>query len=336
VTKVYDSDPGYHRTPIINALNAGQNLVNHADHSDWNCLGAGNYHWPHYCIYNNDVDLLTNNDQMSIVVSLGCLPNYMDHSSDCIAEHFVIYNPNQAGVAFTGNTRDGLGYVGYPNTLSGKLDSEWWVSLFSRNKYNLGQTLVESKHHFSTSSPDPGIKKHCEWTFNLLGEPEMPIWTDEPDSFAVSCSSTISTGSSSFPVHVEDSTTHASVYDAYVCLWKDGEVYLTGYTDFGGDITFNLSPSTSGMVYLTVTKHNYIPYQQEVEVEELCGDVNGDKVVEIGDVVYLINYLYKSGPAPDPLELGDVNLDVVVDIGDVVYLINYLYKKGTPPCQPGS
>jgi len=37
VTKVYDSDPGYHRTPIINALNAGQNLVNHADHSDWNC-----------------------------------------------------------------------------------------------------------------------------------------------------------------------------------------------------------------------------------------------------------------------------------------------------------
>ena len=334
VTKVYDSDPGYHRTPIINALNAGQNLVNHADHSDWNCLGAGNYHWPHYCIYNNNVDLLTNNDQTSIIVSVGCNPNKMDYSSDCIAEHFVIYNPDQAGVAFTGNTRDGIYTEGYPISRSGKLDKEWWVSLFSRNKYNLGQTLIDAKNNYINTLD---IQKHCEWTFNLLGEPEMPIWTDEPDSFALTCTSIVSTVRTlPFPVHVEDSTTHDPVDDAYVCLWKEGEVYLTGYTDVGGDITFNPSPFTLGIMYVTVTKHNYIPYQQEVEVEELCGDVNGDKVVEIGDVVYLINYLYKSGLAPDPLELGDVNLDVVVDIGDVVYLINYLYKKGTPPCQPGS
>jgi hypothetical protein len=61
------------------------------------------------------------------------------------------------------------------------------------------------------------------------------------------------------------------------------------------------------------------------------GDFNGDGSVEIGDVVFCINYLYTSGPAPHPLEVGDCNCDDVVDVGDVVYLINYLFKGGPPP-----
>ncbi len=63
------------------------------------------------------------------------------------------------------------------------------------------------------------------------------------------------------------------------------------------------------------------------------GDANGDLAVDVGDVVYLINYLFKSGSAPSPLVSGDVNGDCVVDVGDVVYLINYLFKGGTPPRQ---
>jgi parallel beta-helix repeat protein len=63
----------------------------------------------------------------------------------------------------------------------------------------------------------------------------------------------------------------------------------------------------------------------------VLGDANGDGTIDIGDVVYLINYLYKGGSAPDPLPAGDTNSDGVVDLGDVVYLINYLYKGGPPP-----
>ncbi len=66
------------------------------------------------------------------------------------------------------------------------------------------------------------------------------------------------------------------------------------------------------------------------------GDVNADGVIDLGDVLYLINYLYKNGPAPDPLETGDANCDGVIDLGDLLYLINYLYKGGPPPlhCDP--
>ena len=62
------------------------------------------------------------------------------------------------------------------------------------------------------------------------------------------------------------------------------------------------------------------------------GDANGDQKIDLGDVVYLVNYLFKDGSPPDPLEAGDANCDGTVDLGDVVYLVNYLYREGPPPC----
>jgi hypothetical protein len=63
----------------------------------------------------------------------------------------------------------------------------------------------------------------------------------------------------------------------------------------------------------------------------LAGDANGDGEVNIGDVVYLINYLFKQGPSPEPLELSDNNCDWTVNLGDVVYLLNYLFRSGPVP-----
>ncbi len=63
----------------------------------------------------------------------------------------------------------------------------------------------------------------------------------------------------------------------------------------------------------------------------LLGDVNTDRLIDIGDVIFLINYLYKSGPVPYILISGDTNRDGIIDIADVVLLINYLFKSGPPP-----
>ena len=50
------------------------------------------------------------------------------------------------------------------------------------------------------------------------------------------------------------------------------------------------------------------------------------------DIVYIINYKYKEGPAPDPVNRADVNCDGYVNILDIVYLQNYKYKGGPDPC----
>ena len=63
----------------------------------------------------------------------------------------------------------------------------------------------------------------------------------------------------------------------------------------------------------------------------LCGDANGTGDVSLSDIVYLISYLYKLGPEPDPLYCADVNGTGDVSISDIVYLISYLYKMGPAP-----
>jgi hypothetical protein len=68
-------------------------------------------------------------------------------------------------------------------------------------------------------------------------------------------------------------------------------------------------------------------------VYERRGDVNGDGLIDIGDVTDIIKYLYLSGPAPFPLmAIGDVNCDNLVDIADLTDLIRYLYLGGDEPC----
>jgi hypothetical protein len=67
-----------------------------------------------------------------------------------------------------------------------------------------------------------------------------------------------------------------------------------------------------------------------------CGDANGDQNVNVGDVVYLVGYLYRGGPLPVcPANRGDVNNDGVTNVGDVVYLVGFLYRGGPDPICPG-
>ncbi len=61
------------------------------------------------------------------------------------------------------------------------------------------------------------------------------------------------------------------------------------------------------------------------------GDANFDGTIDIGDPVYLVNYIFKGGPAPQPYASGDANGDGPIDIGDAVYLINYIFHSGPPP-----
>jgi hypothetical protein len=61
------------------------------------------------------------------------------------------------------------------------------------------------------------------------------------------------------------------------------------------------------------------------------GDANANGEVTIADVVYLINYIFRNGSEPVPMETGDVNGDNESNISDAVYLVNYLFKNGNPP-----
>ncbi len=64
----------------------------------------------------------------------------------------------------------------------------------------------------------------------------------------------------------------------------------------------------------------------------VCGDADGSAIISISDVVYLINYIFGGGPAPNPLPAGDGDCNGIVTISDAVYLINYIFAGGPVPC----
>ena len=59
------------------------------------------------------------------------------------------------------------------------------------------------------------------------------------------------------------------------------------------------------------------------------GDANGDGIVNVTDVFYLINFLFAGGPLPKGR--ANVNADSSINVNDVFYLINYLFAGGPAP-----
>jgi len=61
------------------------------------------------------------------------------------------------------------------------------------------------------------------------------------------------------------------------------------------------------------------------------GDANGDGIINLSDIIYLVNYVFKGGPAPDPLCVGNANNNGSVDLADIIYLVNFVFKGGPVP-----
>lgn len=66
----------------------------------------------------------------------------------------------------------------------------------------------------------------------------------------------------------------------------------------------------------------------------LCGDANNTGSINISDAVYVINYIFGGGSAPNPICLGDANGTGNVNISDAVYIISFIFGGGPAPHCP--
>jgi len=58
----------------------------------------------------------------------------------------------------------------------------------------------------------------------------------------------------------------------------------------------------------------------------ISGDTNGDSKITLSDVIYLVNFIFRSGNPPVPSEAGDVNASCTVTLSDVLGTVNYVLK----------
>lgn len=66
----------------------------------------------------------------------------------------------------------------------------------------------------------------------------------------------------------------------------------------------------------------------------VCGDADGDGIANVSDAVYLVQWIFAGGPAPDPLEAGDANADAVANITDAIVIVQYIFAAGPEPQCP--
>jgi PKD repeat protein len=100
---------------------------------------------------------------------------------------------------------------------------------------------------------------------------------------------------------------------------------------FGGYGSYQ--PTFYGSIY--GFEHRYQPAVLDlvVKTEALCGDADGNAIVNISDAVFLISYIFGGGQAPNPQEAGDADCNEIVNISDAVYLISYIFGGGPAPCE---
>ncbi|MCX6829371.1 MAG: dockerin type I domain-containing protein [candidate division Zixibacteria bacterium] len=118
-----------------------------------------------------------------------------------------------------------------------------------------------------------------------------------------------------------------------ILIYSSGTGKISGPPDNIMQITFSGTPPTFDTVYAAGYKAEKVLLNLDI-CDNLPGDCDGRRGINIRDITYLINYLYKVGPAPlpQPVMSGDANCNCTVNIQDITLLINYLYRRGDPPC----
>ncbi|MGQ9664229.1 MAG: C25 family cysteine peptidase [bacterium] len=261
LTKLYQSLGNETKTAVMQAIRDGQNLINHDGHGWINLISVGG--WPHR-IYSADFDTITNIPRYGILYSIGCWTNAFDSAS--VSEAFV-NSPNGGGVAFIGNSSYGWGSPGNPGFgYSDRFDSRFFHSLFNEDNFHLGEALAIAKAYFVPYSREKNVYRWHQYQINLLGDPEMPVWTQTPETLLVSHPQFIPLGNTRILITVKDKQTQAAIKNALVCLKKGNESYASGYTDASGSVFLNVTPATTGVIDLTVSAHNYLVKETTIPV----------------------------------------------------------------------
>ncbi len=147
----------------------------------------------------------------------------------------------------------------------------------------------------------------------LPESPEMFMWTASPG--AVSYTIQIATDFEFADIYLE--TTVSSNSTAFAQPFDSGTYYWRVMASPDSKIATAFSPRSSFTILPPVVY--------------MCGDATGDDAIDISDAVHIINYIFKSGPPPDPVCIGDADGDADISISDAVYLITYIFKSGPPP-----
>ncbi|MEO0080577.1 MAG: C25 family cysteine peptidase [candidate division WOR-3 bacterium] len=233
---------------LRDSLNVGYQLAWHLGHSDGQALIVGGQ----VVLDIPGVQELTNRDKQCVLLTVGSQASAFDRQ--CIGSALVQHNQGGA-VAVLANSR--AGWTG----ISEILGYQFFHNLFgSETCYEAGRNQARTKDRFVNLARTQWRWRQALYLWNLLGEPNLPLWKEEPRELTVTHPATLDTGRQWFPIEVRSS---GQPVRARVCLWKGEEVFERRWVWDKESIP--IQPLTPGPMLVTVTANNHLPY------EGVCG-----------------------------------------------------------------
>lgn len=215
-------------------------------------------------VYVEDAYKLRNTNKQGIFYAVGCNVNAFDQELNtqetCLSEAFL-RNPNGGAVAFIGNARLGWGKATQELHSSLLVGALFQKALYSAedgyDNHKLGVLFAMNKASFASTEDD--YLRHEQFSLNLLGDPELDVYTANPGMMDIQLPATITVG----PQEIDIQT---GVPNALVCLQKGNEIYQYGYADPTGSFMAQISPETTGQMTVTATAHNYVAFEGKINV----------------------------------------------------------------------
>jgi len=302
ITKLYQTSGNLSRSSAISAMNDGYSIINHNGHAHYSVLSIGSS-----SLYRSDFDNLTNGDRQGVFYSMGCWSAALDY--DCIAEHWV--NSQGGGVAYIGNSRYGWGSPGAPGYGTGDVfDREFFHQLFNEGHDVIGVTHALHKDAFVAGAQSDRYTRYTLYELNLLGDPEMRIWTAPPVVADAGHPDEMPLGSHPFVVTV--SANGVPLEGASILLSND-ELYVQAVTDEDGIAVIQPEPTAAGTAELVITGQGMLPYSASVSITSDPPDTDPPAMIETLTVA-------------DPFDLGStIELDWsgYADPGDIAHFRVY-------------
>jgi hypothetical protein len=264
--KLYERNGLLSRQRMIDSMNVGYGMGHWVGHGNENGIYMGGPY-----LNSTDAQNLVNGDRQGIANSIGCMCGGWDlvPGGDCFAEHLV----NRVGgglVAAMMNSRYGWGaYVsGYVPGPSERIDTSFYYNVLTDDMFHIGEAHSVAKDawvFYADSGAQYDMTRWCLYELNLLGDPEMPLWTEVPMNLTVSYPAAVPVGFQNVNISVMSSG--SPVDNALVCLQKGSETYASDYTNAAGLVTLSVNPTSPGAMYITVTAMNHLPYEDSLMVQ---------------------------------------------------------------------
>lgn len=250
-------------TNFLNELNSGYSTIifaGHADPTRFTDASGSTY-------YTNAEAQLSNNTNMpSLVYADACTTSSYDKNDNSIGERLI--KRHLAGsVGYIGAIRVSW-YFDYDTNLE-KLNRGnaklFWKEFFNEKKFQQGRALYDSKVTYMNSDyfkrGDASMVQ--EWqrknilTYNLLGDPELDIYTDIPRSVPNPFTENFYEGQL-VSLQVRDNIGDI-VPRARINLRTSDGKYRTVYADINGSVEFRLPVGANENYSTIITGHNVIP-----------------------------------------------------------------------------